>query len=182
MYYDKVISGLKLLALATLLLGGAMAQAEDEWIDCFEPHTLKEMGYRLMSPAHFEPDTLYPVIVSLHGGGGKGTDNLKQLRGWNRLFTEEQRRTDYPCYVLAPQTDRLWDGEHLTLIKEIIAGLPSVDRNRIYILGHSMGGHGSFILLQLDTGYFAAAAPSAGTGLESTEPFIDAALLKDVPI
>ena len=54
--------------------------------------------------------------------------------------------------------------------------------DRIYILGHSMGGHGTFILLQIDPGYFAAAAPSAGTGLRQTEEFIDASLIKDVPI
>lgn len=54
--------------------------------------------------------------------------------------------------------------------------------DRIYILGHSMGGHGTFILIQIDPGYFAAAAPSAGTGLTRTEEFIDASLIKDVPI
>ncbi len=45
-----------------------------------------------------------------------------------------------------------------------------------------MGGHGSFILIQLDTNYFAAAAPSAGTGLKSSESFIDAEMIKDIPI
>ena len=60
-------------------------------------------------------------------GGGRGTDNRKQLRGWNRLLAQEQRRSDYPCYVLAPQTTRLWDGAHLEKIKEVVASLPSVD-------------------------------------------------------
>ena len=67
-------------------------------------------------------------------------------------------------------------------IKEIVAGLPSVDMDRIYILGHSMGGHGTYILLQIEPGYFAAAAPSAGTGRPQTEEFIDAAVIKDIPI
>lgn len=45
-----------------------------------------------------------------------------------------------------------------------------------------MGGHGIFILLQIDPHYFAAAAPSAGTGLPDSEEFIDPSVIKDVPI
>ena len=45
-----------------------------------------------------------------------------------------------------------------------------------------MGGHGTFILLQVDPGYFAAAMPSAGTGKAEHEEFIDASLIKGVPI
>ena len=71
---------------------------------------------------------------------------------------------------------------HFMEIRYIIAELPSVDMKRIYILGHSMGGHGSYILIQLDPVYFAAAAPSAGSGLRRTEPFITASVIKDVPI
>jgi predicted peptidase len=171
---------LSVLLLATGTF--AFAQSLEPWMDAYKPHVHKKMPYRLMSPDEVKPDTFYPVILSLHGGGGKGTDNVKQLRGWNRLLTEKERRTEYPCYVLAPQSDRLWDAAHLKLIKEIIFELPSPDLNRIYVMGHSMGGHGSFILIQLDTTYFAAAAPSAGAGLPDTEPFINATLIKDIPI
>ena len=45
-----------------------------------------------------------------------------------------------------------------------------------------MGGHGTNILLQLDPSYFASAAPSAGTGRPQDEDFIDAAVIKDIPI
>jgi predicted peptidase len=45
-----------------------------------------------------------------------------------------------------------------------------------------MGGHGTYILIQIDPGYFAAAAPSAGSGLPETEEFIDAAVIVDIPI
>jgi len=135
-----------------------------------------------MKPIHFDSNKLYPVVVSLHGAGGKGTDNRRQLKGWNKLLADERRRCDYPCYVLAPQANRLWDAAHLKKIKDVVAALPCVDRDRIYILGHSMGGHGTYILIQIDPGYFAAAAPSAGSGLRRTEEFIDPAVIKDVPI
>jgi len=161
---------------------GADGKASQDWVDLYEPHADDEMPYRLMKPIHFDANRRYPVIVSLHGGGGSGTDNRKQLRGWNRLLAEAQRRRDYPSYVLAPQADHLWDAKHLQNIKDIIKELPSVDMNRIYVLGHSMGGHGINVLLQIDNDYFAAAAPSAGTGRRQDEDFIDAKVLKDIPI
>ncbi len=178
------------IALAALFLAvpsSANAQraggrGSEAWVRLYEPHADGEIPYRLMKPLDFDSKERYPVIVSLHGGGGRGTDNRKQLRDWNKLFADEQCRSDYPCYVLAPQADRLWDAAHLKAIQAVIADLPSVDMDRIYILGHSMGGHGTYILIQIAPDYFAAAAPSAGSGLRRTEEFINASLIKDVPI
>ena len=146
------------LASAVLVLAvAACANAQvvekedpEDWVRLYEPHAGDEMPYRLMSPYGFDASKLYPVIVSLHGGGGRGTDNRKQLRVWNKLLAEEPTRSAYPSYVLAPQTTRLWDAAHLEKIKTVVAALPSADRDRIYILGHSMGGHGTYILIQLD--------------------------------
>ena len=178
------------LALAALIVTfpayghaqGKDKKAPEKWSNLYEPHADGKMPYRLMKPLGFDSNQSYPLIVSLHGGGGRGTDNKKQLKSWNRLLAEKQNRTDYPCYVLAPQADRLWDEAHFKEIKKVIAALPSVDMNRIYILGHSMGGHGTYILIQIEPGYFAAAAPSAGSGLRRSEPFITASVIKDLPI
>jgi predicted peptidase len=160
----------------------ACGQAIKEWtVELHKAHTFNDMPYRLMQPINFNAKRSYPVIVSLHGGGGRGTDNIRQLRNWNQIFSEEQCRKDYPYYVLAPQANELWNGVHLSNIKAIIKDLPSVDMDRIYILGHSMGGHGTYIITQIDPDYFAAAAPSAGSGLKDTEEFIDASKIKDIP-
>ena len=159
-----------------------VTKVSEDWVDLYEPHVDGEMSYRLMKPMVFDSNKRYPVIVSLHGGGGRGADNRKQLRDWNKILADKQRRSDHPCYVLAPQTTRLWNASDLKNIKRVIAALPSVDMDRIYILGHSMGGHGTYILIQIDSSYFAAAAPSAGSGLHKTGEFIDASLIKDLPI
>jgi len=152
------------------------------WVKLHEPHMYNDMPYRLMKPINFNPRRRYPVIVSLHGGGGRGSDNLRQLRNWNELLADEQTRTDYPSYVLAPQASEMWNLTHLQNIKDIIKELPSVNVNRIYILGHSMGGEGTYRIIQSDPEYFAAAAPSAGGGLARNEEFIDASIIKDIPI
>ncbi len=151
-------------------------------IDQFKPHTHKEMPYRLMSPLNFDSKKKYPVIISLHGAGGKGDDNRKQIKDWNFQLADKKVRTEYPCYMIMPQSKGMWDKGHLDKCKEIIKALESVDMKRIYMLGHSMGGEGTYRLIQMDPGYFAAAAPSAGSGLRRGEDFIKASLIKDIPI
>ena len=175
--------------LVFLFLGLAVAYtvwaqkdpAKTAWIESYEPFTRENMPYRLMKPLGYDAKKLYPVIVSLHGGGGRGNDNLKQLKVWNQQLALRALREKFPSYVLAPQAEHLWDADHLARIKAIIASLPSVDPDRIYMLGHSMGGHGTNILIQLDPTYFAAIAPSAGTGRTNDEDFIEATIIKDVP-
>lgn len=166
----------------TSLLSPCSAFNQPRWSDLYEPQTFNEMPVRVMKPLGFDATQQYPVIVSLHGAGGKGSNNQKQLKDRNRQLAQTQRRKEFPCYVVAPQVAELWDADDLRNIQALIKTLPSVDMNRIYIMGHSMGGHGTYIFIQLAPGYFAAAAPSAGSGLKRTEPFIDPTKIKDVPI
>ena len=162
-------------------LQAAMGQAVEEWVvQLHEPHMYNDMPYRLMKPLNFDSKKKYPLIVSLHGGGGRGSDNLKQLRDWNEVLAYEERRADYPTYVLAPQSEGRWDSTHLQKIKDIINELPAVDKNRIYLLGHSMGAGGTYTFIRTDPDYFAAAAPSAGGGFRNHS---DAStVVKDLPI
>jgi len=158
------------------------AHCQQPLTSLYEPQVFEGMPVRIMKPHAFDTAKRFPVIVSLHGAGGRGTNNDKQLKDWNRQLAESQRRRNFPCYVVAPQANELWNADHLKKTKSLIKTLPSVDTDRIYIMGHSMGGHGSYIFIQLDTEYFAAAAPSAGAGRKVTEDFIDAEKIKDIPI
>lgn len=173
-----------LCATFLYLLATSASAAPGDWRELYQPVEKKKEGIpcRVMKPINFDAGKNYPVIVSLHGTGGKGADNRTQLKNWNQQLAEKQRREKFPCYVVAPQAPDLWNGDHLKQIKAVIKGLPSADMDRIYVLGHSMGGHGTFIFIQLDPDYFAAAAPSAGSGLKRTENFIDAKKIKDIPL
>jgi predicted peptidase len=174
-----LLSVLVLLGLAAVANG----KAEKEWIKLYEPHVYKDMPYRLLEPLNFKPKERYPVIVSLHSFGGRGSDNLRQLNTGLEILTEEQNRKDYPCYILAPQMQESWDLQHLKAVKEIIDDLPSasVDRRRIYVMGHSKGGFGTYLFIEADPTYFAAAVPLAGSGSVGRRE-IDASKIKDVPI
>jgi len=161
--------------------------------DKFEAHTYKGdlvMPYRLFRP---EAATgKLPLVVYLHGGGGLGDDNLKQLafgnifgtRVW--LLPENQKR--FPCYVLAPQTDRGWArydlshktegpekvlpgvGEGTQMALEVIDAVRhkfAIDERRIYVMGQSMGGAGVWNMIASRPKFFAAAVICCGS--ESTE-------------
>ena len=173
---------LKWFACLAFCLVGVAGNAQEDWKSLYAPQVFEEMPCRVMRPFEFDVEKTYPLIVSLHGAGGKGSNNAKQLKDWNRQLAEKQRRKDFPCYVVAPQAEGLWDASHLNKIKSLIKTLPSVDMDRIYIMGHSMGGHGTYIFIQLDAEYFAAAAPSAGSGLRRTKEFIDPNKIKDIPV
>ena len=70
------------------------------------------MPYRLFTPARLEPGRRYPLVVFLHGSGGSGTDNVKQLQGANvfggLVWTLPKNQSRHPAFVLAPQSDVNW--------------------------------------------------------------------------
>jgi predicted peptidase len=158
----------------------------------FEARTLKRdwtMPYRLFRP---EGTGKMPLLVYLHGSGGQGEDNLKQLglgnifgtRVW--LLPENQKR--FPCYVAVPQSNRGWvrydpgkldkgvyeivsgPGQGTGMVLEVIDALVRefpIDERRIYVTGQSMGGAGTWNIITNRPKFFAAAAICCGS--RSTE-------------
>jgi len=181
-----------------LALVQAFLERSEGLQDKFEAQTHKSdwvMPYRLFRPevAHGK----VPLVMYLHGSGGLGDDNLKQLTLGNRfgtrvwLLPEHQKR--FPCYVVAPQTDRGWIrsdysqepalelpdfGDAARLALEIVDELRRefpIDERRIYVAGNSMGGAGVWNMLANRSHFFAAAviccggeSPDDGTGSVAT--------------
>lgn len=168
----------------------------------FEARTHKSdwtMPYRLFRPT---ASGRLPLVVYLHGSGGLGTDNVKQMGAGNvfgtRLWALPENQKAFPCYVLAPQTDRGWVrygdpspgdsvarvvpglGDGARLAFEIIDALrreAAVDERRIYITGQSMGGAGVWHMTAQRPRFFAAAAICCGT-----EPSDDAVASLNTPL
>ena len=65
-----------------------------------------EMPYRLHSPSG-EVRASIPLLIYLHGAGGWGADNVKQISGGNmhgtRLWLKPEIAAENPAYVMAPQ-------------------------------------------------------------------------------
>jgi predicted peptidase len=149
--------------------------------------------YRLFIPPNYNPKKNYPLVVYLHGGGGRGTDNLKQIDGGNGylvdLFTESETQARYPSFVVAPQApDEGWIADYrsvtptryLGLVNELVGELRktySINGARLYVAGQSMGGFGTLAVIAEHPNMFAAGVPLCGGGDESK-----ASRLRSTPI
>lgn len=78
----------------------------------FEAHKHKSdlvMPYRLFRP---EAAGKLPLVVYLHGSGGLGDANERQLGLGNvfgtHLWLLPENQKNFPCFVAVPQTDRGW--------------------------------------------------------------------------
>ncbi len=166
-----------------------------ELLEAFTERVHQGTRYRLLQPLAIEPGKRYPLILSLHGGGGPGDDNLSQLRWWNVLMAKDEWRRAHPSFVLAPQAAPAgsW-GERsevgnlknlyiknmipiaFELIDSLLRELP-VDASRIYVLGASGGGTGTWNFVRARPAFFAAAIPVC-----AGNPPQDAAGLTGTPI
>lgn len=150
-------------------------------INDFEAKTYKMMPYRLFVPKGYDKTKKYPLVLWLHGGGGRGNDNQKQITDGNSLgatiWTRAENQAKYPAFVLAPQCPlgRMWttfDAEvkptdelqtAIELLK-VVQSEYSVDAEKLYVSGQSMGGLASWSLLAEYPNLFAAAIPICGGG------------------
>ena len=96
--------GFALLGLNRKLI----AQQESDFLaKSFQNSRGKRMLYRLFIPAKYESRQKYPLVLWLHGGAGRGDDNVSQISGGNtagsHVWTLPENQTRYPCFVFAPQ-------------------------------------------------------------------------------
>lgn len=135
--------------------------------------TLHGLPCRVLLPEGYAPHTTrYPLVVSLHGSGERGTDNAAQLRNGLEAFV--RTRTIRPCIVVAPQlpAGETWGGSWyggetagqrtLVALTRELAGRRSVDPRRVYGVGFSMGAIGLWDILTRHPTLFAASLLLAG--------------------
>jgi predicted peptidase len=127
-----------------------------------------KLNYRIRIPEQAKSQKL-PFVVFLHGAGERGDDNQRQLK--HNPFTLAPQGTfeNNPCIAIAPQCpqDQWWSGNNLKLVLELIDEISDqlpIDEDRIYITGLSMGGMGTWALLEMEPELFAAAIPICGGG------------------
>ncbi len=152
--------------------------------------------YRIYLPTNYSPDKKYPLAVWLHGAGLKGSDNLYQLAGDGniyRAYLDYQQKEEFifivpQCTVMSWNENdydlpEIWNdsqfpfsakGKEATDIEkgvmELIAELQkefSVDANRLYMSGASMGGMGTYGILARNPEMFAGAIVGCAAGDET---------------
>lgn len=136
----------------------------------------KEMYYWLHLPANYDASKEYPVVLYLHGSG-------QRFQPEEMVLMRNQAATTfvkfgYDCIVIAPQCNYIdrsanlgWANSDLSFtvfgngaysILQDIVGQYSVDINRIYVTGLSMGGNGTYAMIANYPGVFAAGLANCG--------------------
>ena len=146
----------------------------------------EELRYRYLRPANIKGNNKYPLVLFLHGAGGRGNDNEQQLWDANSIgaFAKQKVSSKYQSYIFAPQVpeDERWVSANWNVEDYSMPSISSsmkltfdaldafidknknVDTNRIYVLGLSMGGWGTWDAISRRPNYFAAAVPICGGG------------------
>ena len=141
----------------------------------------KTMPYRLFLPTGYDKSKKYPLVLWLHGGWGRGNDNERQIIEGNTLgatiWITPENQAKNPTFVLAPQcpVNEYWannDSEsrpskQLEMVVKLLKDLQkqySIDADRLYVAGQSMGGYGTWSLIAEYPEMFAAAIPLCGGG------------------
>lgn len=138
------------------------------------------VNYRFLKPDKIEQNKKYPLILVFHGSGAIGTNNTSQMGVLSKMWLLPENREQYPVYVLAPQfpvrssnyhLDESRNikvsesNEHLDLVLKSIDSLlvnENIDRNRIYVMGFSMGGSTTANAISKRPDLFAAAVNISG--------------------
>ena len=137
-----------------------------------------DLQYAVKYPKNFKSSKKYPTLLFLHGAGTRGNDISKVTEGV--FFEELEKHGELPFITVAPlcSEDTWFDmWERLERLVVQIASLPEVDKNRMYVMGASMGGYATWQLAMSMPEYFAAIVPICGGGM-----YWNAERLKNVPV
>ncbi len=113
------------------------------------------------------------LVLYLHGGSARGSDNEAQIKepAVSDIYNYLSER-GIPATLIVPQCPAGggWTSQLRKVVNELMARYAadgSHDSKRVYVLGGSMGGTGTWTQLSYFPGFYAAAMPVAGnpTGL-----------------
>ncbi len=113
--------------------------------------------YAILPPKDYDPKKEYALILTLHGAGveASGQVDCYAPKDWALVVAPTNRHKFGFDWQDWGRLDAL---EVLDLVKESFP----IDTNRVYLTGHSMGGHGTWHIALAHPDLFAAAAPEAG--------------------
>ena len=138
----------------------------------------ENIKYITKYPQGYKSGERYPVIIFLHGAGGRGTDINVIMN--NPYFRLSDKHPDFPFITIAPQCSaETWFDLFETLKRLVykITEATFTDKDRIYVMGASMGGYAAWQLAISMPEFFAGIVPICGGGM-----YWDAARLVNVPV
>ncbi len=132
--------------------------------------------YRLYIPTNYDANKKWPLVVALHG---MGQDENSFFASYNN--GEIKRIAEARGYLVVCPKGRapasMYMGPAETDVIDVLNAMKrdySIDDDRVYLMGHSMGGYGSWSVAVNHPDLFAAIGPIAGGG----QPFVMMGLKK----
>jgi len=189
---------MKNLLLIIVFLMFSNSNSQD--LELFEKETFEfekeTLSYRILKPLNYNSNKQYPVHLFLHGAGERGNDNVSQLVHVGKLFLKKENREQYNSWVIFPQAQKndWWgykdpykfdynvkESKAMSLVVKLMDDFTQrkdVNPNKVFVSGLSMGGMGTFVILNLRPEMFAAATPICGDG----DPSLVSNYSKKVPV
>ncbi|WP_168796699.1 carboxylesterase family protein [Cognatitamlana onchidii] len=144
-----------------------------EWPEDLQPKlgNLKEIAF--MAFPKKKTEGKLPLLITLHGGGGKTwsiEEQLKRSSEVKGLSLAELAGKD--LILLEPNSFEKWDPKTLNIMLDyILKTYNQIDQSRIYVVGHSMGGRGGWEWIQQSPERFAAAGLGGFSGVSEDDNF-----------
>ncbi|MBQ7726460.1 MAG: dienelactone hydrolase family protein, partial [Clostridia bacterium] len=159
------------------------AQSPSTWTENVFTSDSIRLSYLLYTPE--DATAKMPLIVYLHGGSGKGNDlGLLTAGDGFPLYLKSGRLGSVPAYVVMPQLSESYMGWNdiadslINLISEI-SECYDINRNRISLTGHSMGGTGTWGIAAAYPATFSRIAPCSGSINNTT---LNVNKIKNIPV
>lgn len=137
------------------------------------PYTGQVLPYNIYLPEDYNPSEQYPLVLFIHDAGvasGAVTQTLYQGNGATS-WAEPEAQARHKCIVVAPEypfitVDDNWNYSHhldatIALLKDLQERY-SIDPDRIYTTGQSMGCMSSIVMMLKEPDLFAGALLVAG--------------------
>jgi predicted peptidase len=141
--------------------------------DFMDPHTGISLKYNLFVPNNYDANKSYPMVLFIHDAGVVSNDpRITLIQGLGAvIWATPSDQARHECFVLAPQYSTLIVNDHSEATRELdvtvelvkaIESQYSIDKQRVYATGQSMGCMASIEMLIRYPGLFAAALLVAG--------------------
>lgn len=118
-----------------------------------------------LPPGHGAKGKSFPVIFFLHGAGERGAD-VQQVAKHGPPKLVETMKDVQQFIVLSPQcpAEQRWSNATMIALLDHVVANTQADKERVYLTGLSMGGHGTWSMSVEYPDRFAAIVPICGWG------------------